>query len=211
MGRRWSSILEVLASESTEAWGGLLAGLIARGLRQPQLCVVDGSKGLRAAVEEQWPGLLVQRCTVHKLRNLERHVPRHALEEVRTEYHRIVRADSLAAARQAWREFLAKWAKRAPKVAASLQEAGDKLLTFYRFAPAQWKSLRSTNVIERLHGEFRRRVKTQGPLPNAQTAELLLFGLVMSGQIRMRRIDGWQYLGQMHEVHHTTSEPEQAA
>jgi transposase-like protein len=189
--------LELLPSESTAAWGGLVAGLLERGLRRPRLGVIDGSPGLRGAVEEHWPGMVVQRCTVHKLRNLERHVPRHALEEVRTDAHRIVYADSLPAARQAYTAFVAKWAKRAPKVAESLQEAGDELLTFYRFPPSQWKSLRTTNAIERLHEEFRRRVKTQGSLPNAQAAELLVFGLLISDQIRMRRIDGWQQLDQI--------------
>lgn len=189
--------LELLTSESTEAWGGLMAGLIGRGMKRPRLCIIDGNKGLRAAVETHWPGIAVQRCTVHKLRNLERHVPKHAIEEVRTDYHQIVYADSLEAARRAYSEFMVKWTKRAPKVAASLEEAGKELLTFYQFPESQWKSLRTTNAIERLNGEFRRRVKTQGSLPNAQAAELLLFGLLSSGQIRMRRMDGWRELNQI--------------
>lgn len=186
--------LETLTSESTAAWSGLLESLIARGLRRPQLCVIDGSPGLRAAVETSWPGMSVQRCTVHKLRNLERHAPRHAHEEIRADYHRIVYAESAVLARQAYRAFLTTWEKRAPKVADSLREAGEELLTFYRLPPSQWKSARTTNTIERLHGEFRRRVKTQGALPTAQTAEVLLYGLLLTGQIRMRRIDGWQQM-----------------
>lgn len=144
--------------------------------------------------------MAVQRCTVHKLRNLERHVPRHAIEEVRMDYHRIIYADSLKAARGAYGEFMAKWSRLAPKVADSLQEAGEEWLTFYQFPKPQWKSLRSTNAIERLNGEFRRRVKTQGSLPDAQAAELLLFGLLITGQIRMRRMDGWQQLSMMEEA-----------
>jgi transposase-like protein len=81
-----------------------------------------------------------------------------------------------------------------PKVVASLEEAGEELLTCSRFHASQWKCLRSTNAIERLNEEFRRRVKTQGALPTAQAAELLLFGLILSGQIRMRRINGWRDL-----------------
>jgi transposase-like protein len=196
-GQKVVVALELLTSESTAAWGGLLAGLAARGLNRPRLCVIDGSQGLRAAVEEQWPGLAVQRCTVHKLRNLERHVPRHALEEVREDYHRIVYAESLSAARRACSAFVAKWETRAPKVATSLQEAGEELLTFYRFPQAQWKALRSTNAIERLNEEFRRRVKTQGSLPNVHAAELLLFGLLHTDQIRMRRMDGWRELDRL--------------
>jgi transposase-like protein len=189
--------LELLQSESSDCWGGFVEGLMGRGLNRPCLVIIDGNRGLRAAVEKNWPGIKVQRCTVHKLRNLERHVPRHALEEVKSDYHRIINAESLEQARKAYREFVAKWKKLLPKVVASLEEAGEELLTFYRFPSSQWKSLRTTNAIERLNGEFRRRVKTQGSLPSAQAAELLLFGLILSGQIRMRRIDGWQDLKQV--------------
>jgi putative transposase len=69
---------------------------------------------------------------------------------------------------------------------------GDELLTFFTFPKAQWKTLRTTNTTERLHEEFRRRVKTQGSLPTEDAAVVLLFSLVASGQIRLRRIDGWQ-------------------
>ena len=75
---------------------------------------------------------------------------------------------------------------------ASLREADDELLTFFRFPRAQWKTLRTTNTIERLHEESRRRVKTQGSLPSEAAALLLLFSLVASGQIKLRRIDGWR-------------------
>ena len=189
--------LELLQSESSECWGGFVEGLVERGLKRPCLVIIDGNKGLRAAVDKNWPGIEVQRCTVHKLRNLERHVPRHALEEVKSDYHRIIQAESLEQARKAYREFVLKWKKSAPKVVVSLEEAGEELLTFYGFPNSQWKSLRTTNAIERLNGEFRRRVKTQGSLPSAQAAELLLFGLIISGQIHMRRIDGWQDLKQV--------------
>ena len=74
----------------------------------------------------------------------------------------------------------------------SLREGGSELLTFFTFPKAQWKTLRTTNTIERLHEEFRRRVKTQGSLPSEDAAVVLLFSLVASGQIRLRRIDGWQ-------------------
>ncbi len=189
--------LELLQSESGECWGGFAEGLVHRGLKRPRLVIIDGNKGLRAAVDKNWPGIEVQRCTVHKLRNLERYTPRHALEEVKSDYHRIVQAESLDQARKTYREFIVKWKKLAPKVAVSLEEGGEELLTFYSFPTSQWKSLRTTNAIERLNGEFRRRVKTQGSLPSAQAAELLLFGLIISGQIRMRRIDGWRDLKQM--------------
>ena len=90
------------------------------------------------------------------------------------------------------RSFERTWAKRCPGVVTSLREGGDELLTFFSFSKAQWKTLRATNTIERLHEEFRRRVKTQGSLPSEDAELVLLFSLVASGQIKLRRIDGWR-------------------
>jgi len=182
--------MELCASESREAWRGLLASLTARGLCVPKLCVVDGNPGLRGAIDEVWPKMAVQRCTVHKLRNLERKAPAHALEEIEADDHRIVYAASLAEARKAWAAFVRKWKKRCPGVVASLVEGGDELLTFFAFPAEQWKCLRTTNAIERLNEEFRRRVKTQGSFPTEDAAMVLLYGLVATGQIKLRKIDG---------------------
>jgi len=79
-----------------------------------------------------------------------------------------------------------------PGVVTSQREGGDELLTFFTFPKAQWKTLRTTNVIERLHEELRRRVKTQGSLPSEDAALILLFSLVATGHIKLRRIDGWR-------------------
>jgi transposase-like protein len=184
--------LELCGGESFAAWKGCLDDLAARGLRAPVLCIIDGNAGLRRAVELVWPRAGVQRCCVHKLRNLERKAPKHALAEIRDDFHRIVYAASADAARAAYAAFERTWAKRCPGVVTSLREGGEELLTFFRFPKAQWKTLRTTNVIERLHGEFRRRVKTQGSLPSEDAALILLFSLVVSGQITLRRIDGWR-------------------
>jgi transposase-like protein len=126
--------------------GRVFRGLISRGLGRPCLVIIDGNKGLRAAVEKSWPGIKVQRCTVHKLRNLERHVPWHALEEAKSDYHRIINAESFDQGNKAYREFVVKWKKLAPKAVVSLEEVGEELLTFYGFPDSQWKSLRTTNV-----------------------------------------------------------------
>ena len=184
--------LELCSSESAAAWKGCLDDLVARGLHAPLLCIIDGNPGLRRAVGEVWPRVAVQRCCVHKLRNLERKAPKHALADIRDDFHRIVYAASADAARSAYVTFERTWRKPCPGVVTSLREGGDELLTFFHFPKAQWKTLRTTNVIERLHEEFRRRVKTQGSLPNEDAALVLLFSLVASGQIKLRRIDGWR-------------------
>ena len=85
---------------------------------------------------------------------------------------------------------------RASAVADSLEKAGDRLFTFTRLPSSQWKSARTTNAIERLHEEFKRRIKTQTVLPSAETAAMLFWALLASGQITMRKVDGWQSLAQ---------------
>src|SRR5437870_2699438 len=182
--------LELCGSESGDAWTGFVDALKARGLRAPLLAVIDGNPGLRQALGRTWSATAVQRCAVHKLRNLERKAPKHALDELREDFHRIVYAASADAGRAAYSALERKWAKRCPGVVRSLQEGGAELLTFFAFPKAQWKTLRTTNVIERLNEEFRRRVKTQGSLPTEDAALILLFSLVISGQVKLRRIDG---------------------
>jgi transposase-like protein len=125
------------------------------------LAIIDGNAGLRRAVGEIWPRGAVPRCCVHKLRNLERKAPKHVLADIRDDFHRIAYASSAEAARAAYATFERAWGQRCPAVVASLREGGDELLTFFTFPKAQWKTLRTTNTIERLHEEFRRRVKTQ--------------------------------------------------
>jgi putative transposase len=193
--------LETKGSESQEAWQGLLSSLTVRGLkRAPKLAVIDGNPGLRAALGLVWPATDVQRCTVHKLRNLLSHAPKHAHETIRGDFHAIVYAKSLAEAQTAYERMLKTWRKQGEAVARSLEEAGEELLTFFRYPENQWKSLRTTNAIERLNLEFRRRVKTQGSFPNAEAALLVLFGLVAGGLVKMRKIDGWWELPDLEAV-----------
>src|SRR6185503_10599497 len=109
------------------------------------------------AVTTAWPHTFVQRCVVHKLRNLEADAPTRALDEVRADFRSITTAESEKAARAAYARFIRSWQRRCESVVTSLKEAGEELLTFYRFPPSQWKCLRTTNMIERLNLEFRRR------------------------------------------------------
>jgi putative transposase len=182
-------------AESTDGWQLLLEDLAARKMGRPRLVISDGNPGLAAALDRQWPGVAQQRCTVHKLRNLLAKAPKHTHEAVREEYHRIVYGETLAAAEKAREAFLLKWKKQCPGVAASLEEAGENLLTFYRFPESQWLSLRTTNAIERMQLEFRRRVKTQAALPNEGAVLRVFFGLWVSGQMKLRRIRGYQDIG----------------
>lgn len=189
--------LRLLAQEASASWGVVVEDLIGRGLKNPELVIIDGNPGLRNAVEANWPKVPVQRCTVHKLRNILIHSPKHIREEVKEDYRRIVYAEDGAKAKEAHQKFIEKWKKVCPGIVTSLREAGDELLTFYRFPEAQWKSLRTTNLIESVNKEFRRRVKTQGLFPDEDAALVLLYGLFASGQIKLRRIDGFRTITQI--------------
>ena len=183
-----------MGSESTEAWRCVLDDLIARGLRRPTFLIVDGAPGLENAIAAVWDRVPVQRCTVHKHRNLLAHAPERLHEEISANYTDMIYAatpEDIAARRKA---FIRKWRLKHRAVADSLEEAGDRLFTFAQLPPSQWRSARTTNAIERLHEEFKRRIKTQTVLPSADTAAMLFWALLASGQINMRKVDGWQTL-----------------
>jgi len=137
-------------------------------------------------------GVAIQRCTVHKLRNLQAKAPARLREEIAEDYRRMIYGETREAVEKARAAFTKKWRLRCAPVVASLEEAGDELFTFLRFPAAQWKALRTTNALERINEEFRRRTKTQGLLPSEDAVLLLLFGLLRTGQIKLRRLDGWQ-------------------
>jgi len=186
-----------MGGESTAAWRQFLDDLDARGLRRPAFVIVDGAPGLEAALTALWDAdLPIQRCTVHKHRNLLGHAPKTMHDELTEDYRDMIYAATKAEIAKRRRAFLAKWRLKCKAVADSLEEAGDRLFTFTRLDPSQWKSARTTNAIERLNEEFRRRIKTQTVLPDATTAPMLFWALLASGQIVMRKIDGWETLSQ---------------
>ena len=150
-----------MGGESEAAWRAILDGLIARGLRTPEFLITDGGAGLERALAALWPDVPAQRCTVHKHRNLLAHAPDALHEEVTADYTDMIYADTPKVVQERRRAFLRKWRLRCPAVATSLEEAGDRLFAFLRLPLSQWKSARTTNAIERLHEEFKRRIKTQ--------------------------------------------------
>lgn len=183
-----------MGGESEAAWRALLDDLVARGLRTPEFLIIDGAGGLEKALAALWPEVPTQRCTVHKHRNLLAHAPVHLHEEVSADYTDMIYADSAEEIEQRRKAFLRKWRLKCQAVADSLEEAGERLFTFTRLPSSQWRSARTSNAVERLHEEFKRRIKTQTVLPSPETAAMLFWALLASGQITMRKVDGWQTL-----------------
>jgi putative transposase len=191
-----------MGGESEAAWRVVLDDLVARGLRAPEFLIVDGAAGLERALAALRPEVPTQRCTVHKHRNLSAHAPEALHDELSADYTDMIYAATPQEVAERRRAFLRKWRLKcravadSPEGAAAKRMHGDRLFTFTRLPPSQWKSARTTTAVERLHEEFRRRIKTQTVLPSAETAAMLFWALLASGQITMRKVDGWQSLGQ---------------
>src|SRR3979490_892525 len=193
-GQKVLLAIRSMGGESAEAWRAVLGDLIKRGLRRPEFLIVDGAPGLDKAIAAVWDGVPVQRCTVHKHRNLFAHAPERLHDEITADYNDMIYATTPEEIEARRKAFIRKWRLKHRAVADSLEEAGERLFTFTRLPPSQWRSLRTTNAIERLHEEFKRRIKTQTVLPSADTAAMLFWALLASGQINMRKVDGWQTL-----------------
>jgi transposase-like protein len=200
-GQKVLLALRNMGGESEAAWRAVLDDLAGRGLAVPELAIVDGAAGLEKALAALWPAVPVQRCTVHKHRNLLAHAPKRLHEELGADYTDMIYAGTAREVAARRKAFLRKWRLKCRPVADSLEEAGAELFTFLRWPPEQWRSLRTTNAIERLHEEFKRRIKTQCLLPCAETACMLFWALLASGQITLRKVDGW------HSLHVAPAEP----
>ena len=195
-GQKVLLAIKNMGGESEAAWRALLDNLVSRGMKTPELVVVDGGSGLDRALAALWPEAPVQRCTVHKHRNLLAHAPERLHEEISADYNDMIYAKTKQEIEARRKAFVRKWRLKCRAIADSLEEAGDRLFTFARFPESQWKSIRTTNAIERLHEEFKRRIKTQTVLPSAETAAMLFWALLASGQIVMRKVDGWPSLSE---------------
>jgi putative transposase len=195
-GERVVIDLRIAGEESSAAWGEVITALVKRRIGVPELAVIDGNPGLAQALQEQWKNIRIQRCTNHKLWNLQAKAPARLREELSEDYRRMIYADTVDEVTKQREKFQKKWKLKCAAVFTSLEEAGDDLFTFTDFPPSQWKALRTTNAIERINEEFRRRTKTQASLPNEGAVVLLMYGLLCSGQIRLNRMVGWKDLPQ---------------
>jgi putative transposase len=164
--------MRLVGEESAASWTEVLASLAARHLARPVLAVIDGNPGLTSALRSHWPGIAIQRCTFTE------------------DSRRLIYGETVTAVEQARARFTKKWRLRCSAVMESLEEAGDDLFTFLRFPPSQGKALRTTNALERINEEFRRRTTTQASLPSPDPVLLLLFGLQRSGQVKLRALVG---------------------
>jgi putative transposase len=185
--------LEPGSSESTDAWGGFLDGMVARGLRPPLLVISDGAPGLIAGVELVFGHSLRQRCLIHRARNVLAKVPAEHQAEVKKAYWALFDDTgaepgdhAIAVVRGRAARFAAAYAKRFPAAVDCLMADFASLTTYLRFPAGHHARIRHSNFIERTFGETRRRVKVIGRLPGERTC----LGLVWAVLDRASR--GWR-------------------
>jgi hypothetical protein len=122
--------MRIAGEESAAVWGDVVADLVKRKLGAPVLAVIDGNPGLPEALRQQWPKVAIQRCTVHKLRNLEAKAPASLREELREDYRRMIFGKKAAEVEKARAAFTRKWKLRCPAVVKSLEEARRRAVHF---------------------------------------------------------------------------------
>jgi transposase-like protein len=167
-------------SESAAEWERFLGDLIRRGLiGDPlEMVCVDGGTGLLAALPTAYPGVPVQRCWAHKIRNVLNKVSRADQPAVKADLHAVMNAKTLPHARSAARRFAGRWTAEYPKAVGCLRDDLDELLTCWRYKSlAQRKAVRTTNAIERRFREVRRRTSPMGVFSDRTSMDRILFAV----------------------------------
>jgi putative transposase len=177
-GKRVVLHLSLGGRESTASWKGVVQDLVGRGLKPPRLIITDGNPGLLRAIKDTWPEVPRQRCTVHRIWNVLARVPKKRQEELKGALGRIFYAACLEDAQAEAKRFLRRYAGEFPMACEVLSQHLGECLTFYCFPQRHWKSIRSTNVLERAFKEVRRRTNVVGRFPGEKAALALVFGVL---------------------------------
>ncbi len=177
-GQRELIDFQVVKAEGEDTWYGFLWHLWSRGLRGQglELITTDGQAGLIRALGRIWPTVPRQRCWAHKLRNLENKLKasqQDCLDEAKLIYQAPHRTEAI----RRFRTWKARWRPQAPRAVACLEADLEELLAFLDCPPPHWKRLRTTNVIERLFVEVRRRIRTMCAFTTRSSCERILFSV----------------------------------
>lgn len=175
MGVRMDGTREILgidlgASETEAFWTEFLRGLTARGLRGVQLVISDAHEGLKNAIAAVLGTAQWQRCQVHFMRNILTHVAKSAQNEVASSIRTIFSQPSYRQAEEQLARIADTLRGQFPKAASILEEAAEDLLAHMHFPPSHWRRIRSTNPLERLNREIKRRFDVVGIFPNRDAA-----------------------------------------
>jgi putative transposase len=195
-GRRQVLGVELANRESRSSWRDFLAGLKGRGLFGVEYVVSDDHQGLKAAIREVLPEAVWQRCYVHFLRNALDYVPRKVDDDCLMELRWFYDRRDLAEVRRDLAAWLAKWQAKYPKLTSWVEENVEETLTYYRLPLPHHKHMKSTNMLERLNQELKRRTLVVRIFPNAASCLRLVRALAVETH------EGWleatRYLNMEH-------------
>src|SRR6266446_3119898 len=195
-GRRQVLGVELANRESRSSWRDFLAGLKARGLYGVEFVVSDNHDGLKAAIREMLPETVWQRCYVHFLRNALDYVPRKVDDDCLMELRWFYDRRDLAEVRRDIAAWLAKWQAKYPKLTSWVEDNLEETLTYYRLPLPHHKHMKSTNMLERLNQELKRRTLVVRIFPNAVSCLRLVRALAVETH------EGWleatRYLNMEH-------------
>jgi transposase-like protein len=177
--------VEVAGSEKEAAYASMLRGLVDRGLSGVQLVVSDDHEGIKAAVSGELPGAGWQRCVVHFERNVLSHVPRGEMSELADDLKAIFKVRREKTARTLAEEFVELYGKRFPKAVSVFETGIADALTYLSFPGSHHAKLRTTNMLERLFKEVKRRTRVVGVFPNETSASTL------ATEIALRSSEEW--------------------
>lgn len=169
----------VADSESEASWGEVFSDLSRRGLRDVRYVVSDDHQGMQRAIARHFQGVVWQRCQVHFVRNILNHTAARDKAMVLAQLKTITEAPTLTAARKALGEAVDALGRRNPRAAALLDQHGEEILAVYQLPDGQRKRMRSTNMLERVNQEIKRRTRVIRIFPNEQACVRLIGTLMM--------------------------------
>ena len=196
-GRREVLDFEVGDSEDGASWTAFLRSLKSRGLSGVQLVISDAHAGLRAAIEAVVIGAAWQRCRVHFLRNVLAQIPKGSAEMVAAAIRTVFAQPDAEHVREQLDTIAGMLGRQFPKVETMLCEAADDITAFADFPVPHWKKIWSTNPLERLNKEIKRRTDVVGVFPNPAAL------LRLAGSVLVEAYDEWQ-VADKHYLSETT-------
>jgi len=186
-GDRRLLAITIGSEESEASWADLLKQLVDRGLRGVELVVADAHAGLRAAVRHGLPETRLQRCVVHFMRNVLAKAPHRLRARLGREISTIFKAGSLAEAKRRLEAVKQRFAKHVPELIDALEAGFPDATQFYAFPRTHWIKIRSTNGLERLHAEIKRRTRAVGAFPDRASALRLIVAVALREPARFSR------------------------
>src|SRR6516164_9502300 len=208
-GQRQILGVELANRESRTSWRDFLSGLKERGLFGVEFVVSDDHEGLKQAIREVLPGAAWQRCYVHFLRNALDHLPRKLADDCLQELRWIYDRRELAEVRRDIAAWLGKWQAKHAKLCDWVEENIEETLTYYRLPLPRHKHMKSTNMLERLNQELKRRTHVVRIFPNAESCLRLVRALAV--EMHENWLEGTRYLNMQHLAEHKKEALRQAA